>query len=131
MRQPPEKLDTGASSSALLKPRPSSIACARGRASKPPASLIEAWACAIASPSSAASARSSSASASASAVSPARTKSVAPSSVSGISWATSATRQRAGSDTSPASACSLPAKSEKSDDLPAPFRPTRPTFSPG
>ena len=40
MRQPPEKLDTGASSSATLKPRPSSIACARGRASKPPASWI-------------------------------------------------------------------------------------------
>ena len=56
MRQPPEKLFTGASSSALLKPRPSSSACARGRASKPPASLIAWCASAIAWPSSLASA---------------------------------------------------------------------------
>jgi hypothetical protein len=39
MRQPPEKLFTGASSCSGRKPRPSSSACARERASKPPASL--------------------------------------------------------------------------------------------
>ena len=62
---------------------------------------------------------------------PASTKSVAPWSVSGISCATSPMRQRGGIETSPASVCSRPASSENSDDLPAPLRPTRPTFSPG
>src|SRR5674476_613789 len=32
---------------------------------------------------------------------------------------------------SPASSCSVPLSSAKSDDLPAPLRPTSPTFSPG
>jgi hypothetical protein len=59
------------------------------------------------------------------------TKSVAPSSVSGMSCATSPMRQRGGISTSPASACRRPVSSANRLDLPAPLRPTRPTFSPG
>ena len=70
IRQPPEKLFTGRSSSALLKPRPISIAWARGRASKPPASLIAWWASAMSWPSPLASARARYALASASTTSP-------------------------------------------------------------
>ena len=47
------------------------------------------------------------------------------------SCATSPMRQRGGMSTSPASACSRSVSSANRLDLPAPLRPTRPTFSPG
>src|SRR5690348_666732 len=62
--------------------------------------------------------------------SPSRTNSIAGASVAGVSWATWAITQAGGSDTSPASASSSPRRSAKSDDLPLPFAPTRPTFWP-
>ena len=83
------------------------------------------------SPSSLASAASTSRCASASWVSPAMTKSVADSLVSGMSCATCARRQCAGNEKSPASSCSMPFSSANRLDLPAPLRPTRPIFSPG
>src|SRR5512139_3808107 len=83
------------------------------------------------SPSSLASAAVTSACAAASAVSPAMTKSVADSLVSGMSCATCAMRHCDGTEKSPLSSCRVPFKSANRLDLPAPLRPTRPTFSPG
>jgi hypothetical protein len=40
-------------------------------------------------------------------------------------------RQALGIEKSPPSSCSVPLISPKRVDLPAPLRPTRPTFSPG
>mmetsp|Transcript_10609 Transcript_10609/g.43387 ORF Transcript_10609/g.43387 Transcript_10609/m.43387 type:complete len:215 (-) Transcript_10609:2782-3426(-) len=131
MRQPPEKLLTGASSCSVLKPRPMSSAWARERASKAPASASAAWASAMAWPSLAFSASSSATRAATSVVSPCSTKSVAPSSVSGMFWATSERRQWRGTSTSPRSFDRRPVSSANRLDLPAPLRPTRPIFSPG
>src|SRR3569832_2077753 len=83
------------------------------------------------SPSSLASAAVTSACASANWVSPAMTKSVALSLVSGMSCATCAMRHCDGIEKSPLSSCRVPFSSANRLDLPAPLRPTRPTFSPG
>src|SRR5687768_16372030 len=64
-------------------------------------------------------------------VSPPRTKAVAGSSVSGMCCATCERRHCAGTEKSPASSCNVPLRSANRVDLPAPLRPTRPTFSPG
>ena len=63
--------------------------------------------------------------------SPESTKSVALSVVSGMCCATCAICQLAGIEKSPPSSCSEPFSNANSVDLPAPLRPTSPTFSPG
>src|SRR3954471_24933590 len=81
-------------------------------------------------PSSAASARCSCASIARSAVSPSIAYSTAGRSSAGVSCATCATRQCAGSSTSPLSACSSPRKSANRLDFPEPLAPIRPMRSP-
>src|SRR3546814_7975176 len=48
-----------------------------------------------------------------------------------MSCATCDMRHCVGMENSPPSSCSVPFSTANSDDLPAPLRPTRPTFSPG
>ncbi|MOA20172.1 hypothetical protein D3C78_1405990 [compost metagenome] len=64
-------------------------------------------------------------------VSPASTNCVADSSVSGMFCATWAMRHWRGLENSPPSSVSSPVNKANRVDLPAPLRPTRPTFSPG
>ena len=61
---------------------------------------------------------------------PARSRWPTPS-VSGMFCATCAMRHCGGTEKSPPSSCSVPLNSANRVDLPAPLRPTRPTFSPG
>ena len=131
MRQPPEKVLTGASSWSALKPRPSSRAWALARASKALASCSAACASAICKPSACASACTSRARALSRVWSPSSTKSVAGWSVSGSCCETSDRRQPGGMPRSPASACRRPASSANRLDLPAPLAPIRPTRSAG
>ena len=131
MRQPPEKLLTGRSNSCTWKPSPKIRVWARAWASWAPASCRVAWAWAMAMPSPLASAAVNSAWASCKRVSPASTKAVALSLVSGICWETCAMRQVGGMDSEPPSSCKLPLSKPNKLDLPAPLRPTKPTRSPG
>jgi hypothetical protein len=64
-------------------------------------------------------------------VSPASTKSVADSVVSGMFCATCASRHWDGIEKSPLSSCSEPSMRANKVDLPAPLRPTSAIFSPG
>ena len=130
MRQPPEKLLTGLSSSSLLKPKPSNMACARERAVCPPASSKAACAKAMASPSSRSSAWCNSASTRPKRKSPSNTKSVAPWSVSGMCCSTCEISQLSGMNHSPWSSWSCLVISANKLDFPAPLRPINPTFSP-
>ena len=133
MRQPPEKLLTGASSwsTAKAQAQQQRLRARRARRSRRP--RRSRWcASAIAWPSPSASAAISAACASIRRVSPCSTKSVAR--VVGLGHVLRDLGRRASaaaSSTSPASACSRLVSSANSDDLPAPLRPTRPTFSPG
>ena len=130
MRQPPEKADTGCSSSCILNPSPSSKASARGRAVYASASARAGMK--LADPcrwtrrgSMQARSRDSG-----DATSPSITYSTAGRSSAGVSCATCAMRQWRGSSASPLSACSSPRSSANRLDLPEPLAPMRPMRSP-
>ena len=127
MRQPPEKLLTGASSCSVLKPRPISSAWARDRASKAPASANAAWASAMAWPSLAASARQCSAGGHQGQVA---FQHEVGGAVVGLRHVLRhlGRRQCRGTSTSPRSLLRRFVSRAKRLDLPAPLRPTRPIF---
>src|SRR6202162_3379759 len=129
-RQPPEKARTGRCSSALVKPRPCSSCAPRARASSPPIAPQRPCSSPRRRPSSACSASRNCRSIARSSASPSSTNSSAARSLAASSCDTCASCNCDGMSKLPDSGWISPRTSDSRLDLPLPFSPVMPIFSP-